>query len=77
MTPARLGAANAPMANPFINNKRAKAGYGKSTGNSSKRPKDRAAASMPPVAKGREPKRSERIPLTGPATRNPTVKGSM
>jgi hypothetical protein len=32
---------------------------------------------IPPVAKGRAPKRSERIPDTGPAIRNPAVSGSM
>ena len=32
---------------------------------------------MPPVAKGRAPNRSDRMPETGPATRNPTVSGIM
>ena len=33
--------------------------------------------SIPPVAKGREPYRSERMPEIGPARRNPPVSGSM
>ena len=77
MTPARLGAAKAPMASPLRSRRAAKAGNGKLTGSSSSRPKERAAASMPPVAKGREPKRSERKPEIGPAMRKPTVSGSM
>ena len=32
---------------------------------------------MPPVAKGRAPKRSERMPDVGPAMRKPEVRGSM
>ncbi len=32
---------------------------------------------MPPVAKGRAPKRSESIPEVGPAMRKPAVNGSM
>ncbi len=32
---------------------------------------------MPPVANGRAPYRSERIPETGPAIRKPAVSGSM
>ena len=40
-------------------------------------PNVRAAAIIPPVANGRAPKRSERNPDAGPATRNPPVSGSM
>ena len=32
---------------------------------------------MPPVANGRAPKRSDRYPDTGPASRKPTVSGSI
>ena len=35
------------------------------------------ATSMPPVANGREPNRSESTPDTGPAMRKPAVRGSM
>ncbi|SHX03747.1 Uncharacterised protein [Mycobacteroides abscessus subsp. abscessus] len=35
-----------------------------------------AESTMPPVAKGRAPYRSESSPATGPATRNPSVMGS-
>src|SRR5437660_2552574 len=36
-----------------------------------------AATSIPPVANSREPKRSDRYPETGPASRNPALSGSM
>ena len=36
-----------------------------------------AVPSMPPVANGRAPNRSDRIPDTGPAIRKPRVSGSM
>ncbi len=39
--------------------------------------KANAARSIPPVANGRAPNWSERKPESGPATRNPTVSGSM
>jgi hypothetical protein len=40
-------------------------------------PNDAADASMPAVANGRAPKRSERKPESGPAIRKPNVIGSM
>ena len=46
-------------------------------GRVSSRKKLRAARSMPPVANGRAPNRSERYPEMGPATRKPTVSGTM
>ena len=35
------------------------------------------ASSMPPVANGREPKRSDNAPDIGPAIRKPAVRGNM
>ena len=51
--------------------------YEKFTGNNSRRPKESAAASIPPAANGRDPYRSERMPEMGPATKKPAVSGSM
>ena len=36
-----------------------------------------AASTIPPVAKGRAPKRSERYPEAGPAIRKPAISGVM
>ena len=77
ITPARLGAAKAPMESPFSSRMSPKAQYEKLTGSSSSSRKDPAAAIIPPEANGREPKWSESIPETGPASRNPAVSGSM
>ena len=53
----------------------AKPQYEKSTGNWMSAMKVSATRMRPPVAKGRAPKRSARMPLTGPASRRPTVSG--
>ena len=60
ITPARLGEANMPIEIPVSLRISAKSGYRKSVGSSMRRPKLAAAASMPAVANGRAPKRSER-----------------
>ena len=77
MTPARLGEAKTPIDSPLRSRTAAKAGYEKSTGSSMSSRKLSATPSMPPVAKGRAPNRSDRYPETGPAIRIPAVSGSM
>ena len=44
-------------------------------GSNKKSEKQTAVPSMPKVAKGRGPKRSDRIPASGPAMRKPDVRG--
>src|ERR1017187_1894935 len=65
--PVRLGEPKEAMDRPAKNSTRPKTQYGKSTGRSSRRKKARAAQSMPPVAKGRAPYLSQRMPAIGPA----------
>ena len=77
MIPVWFGEAKSPMASPIRSRSAANIQYWKFTGNSSSRKNASAASSMPPVANGRAPKRSESHPDAGPATRNPTVSGSM
>jgi len=77
MIPARLGEANRPMPMPFSSRMSANCQYAKSTGSSSSSPKEAAATTMPPVAKGRAPNRSDSQPEAGPAIRKPTVSGSI
>ena len=61
MMPAWLGDANRPIAEPDQEQQqRRTTGSRSSTGRSSSRKKLSAATSMPPVANGRAPKRSER-----------------
>ena len=60
ITAARLGEANIPIEIPFRNRIAAKTGKEKSVGSSISRPKLIAAPTIPPVAKGRAPRRSER-----------------
>ena len=77
MIPARLGEANRPMPMPFISRISANCQYSKLTGSSSSSTKDSAATTMPPVANGRAPNRSDSQPEAGPAMRKPTVSGSI
>ena len=77
MMPARLGEANRPMPMPFISRISANCQYSKLTGSSSSRTNEMAATTIPPVAKGRAPNRSDSQPEAGPAMRKPTVSGSM
>ena len=77
MIPARLGEANSPMPIPFISRINANCQYSKLTGSSSSSTNESAATSMPPVANGRAPNRSDSQPEAGPAMRKPTVSGSM
>jgi hypothetical protein len=60
ITPARLGDANMPIEIPVSARMSANSGYRKSVGRSIRSPKLTAAATMPAVANGRAPKRSER-----------------
>jgi hypothetical protein len=55
ITPARFGAAKAPIDSPISSRTAAKSGYEKSTGSIASRAKLSAETSIPPVAKGREP----------------------
>ena len=77
MMAAVLGAANMPKATPLRKMTQAKSSRRSSAGRAISSRKLSAASTMPVVAKGRAPWRSERIPETGPATRNPSVSGSM
>src|SRR3984957_21186998 len=77
MTAARLGEPNDAMNSPVKNNRTAKVGYGKSPGMNSRRRKQTAEPTMPPLAKSRAPKRSDRIPEIGPAMSSPAVRGRM
>jgi len=77
MTPARFGEPNAPIEMPIEKSTSANTGYEKSIGSSRSSTNDAAAPSMPPVAKGRAPRRSDRMPATGPASTIPVVSGSM
>jgi hypothetical protein len=75
MIDAELGAANMPPPIPLAVMSSAKAKQEKSTGNSIRPMKLPPNTTMPAVAKPRAPKRSERKPDTGPATRMPAVSG--
>ena len=55
----------------------ASSAYEKLTGSIASRKKLSAETSIPPVANGRGPYRSERIPEIGPAMRKPIVSGSI
>jgi hypothetical protein len=71
-----FGAENIPWPIPFSRSRAANAGYGKSTGNSS-RPMNAAATSISPlVENSRAPNRSDRYPDSGPAVRNPRVRAA-
>jgi hypothetical protein len=72
-----FGAENIPWPIPLNRSRAANAGYGNSTGNSS-RPMNAAATNISPLMENnRAPNRSDRYPDSGPAMRNPTVSGSM
>src|ERR1019366_6452627 len=60
ITPARLGAAKAPIASPLSSRIGPNTEYEKLTGNISSIRNDPAATIIPPEANGRDPKRSER-----------------
>ena len=77
ITPARFGAAKAPIANPLSTRIDANTGYEKFTGMSNNSRNENDATTIPPVEKGREPYLSDRTPEMGPAIRNPAVSGSM
>ena len=77
MTPVRLGDPKAAMVRPRRKSRGPKTMYEKSMGRSSRSPKEIPAPIIPPVAKGRAPYRSERIPVTGPAMSRPRVSGIM
>ena len=62
MMPARLGEANRPMPMPFSSRISANCQYSKLTGSSSSRTNETAATTIPPVAKGRAPNRSDSQP---------------
>jgi hypothetical protein len=77
MMPAMLGEKNRPPPMPLTSSRPPNCQYGKFTG-SRMRPRNEAVAmSMPPVANGRAPNRSDRYPDNGPNTSEPTVSGSM
>jgi hypothetical protein len=77
MMPVWFGEAKSPIARPIRSRSDANIQYWKFTGRSSSRKNASAASSIPPVANGRAPNRSESQPESGPATRKPTVSGSM
>ena len=77
MIAAVFGAANRPEPIPLPKMSSANTQYEKSTGNSMRPAKQHAATSRPPVANGRAPNRSDSLPESGPAMRNPAVSGSM
>ena len=66
-----------PIPTPFTTRMSANQMYEKFTGSTISSRKLSAAISMPPVANGRAPKRSESYPDAGPATRKPAINGSM
>src|SRR5690242_3237412 len=59
---AVLGAVNRPNPTPLISSNSAKVGYEKSAGSSIRSANVTAPSSMPPVAKGLAPKRSDNQP---------------
>jgi hypothetical protein len=73
--PVRRG--ETPIANPFNNRTAANAGYGKTIGSNSNNPNVAAATTIPAVANGHGPNRSDRYPDAGPASKNPTVNGNI
>src|ERR1700683_4456620 len=62
ITPVRFDEPKDDITRPMKKSRRPKAREEKSTGTCSKRKKATALPSMPKVAKGREPKRSESMP---------------
>ena len=77
ITAARLGEANSPIESPISSSTSPNTGYLKFVGTSASSPKLTAAATIPPLANGRAPKRSDRYPEVGPESSIPTVSGSM
>ncbi len=77
MMPVVFGAANSPKPTPFRNNSQANAGYEKFAGRVISSANVKAASTIPPVANGRAPYRSESQPDSGPARKKPAVIGSM
>jgi hypothetical protein len=77
MIAALFGELNIPFPIPIATRVTANVGYAKLTGSWVSMRNAAAATSIPPVANGRAPKRSERNPESGPAIRNPSVSGSM
>ena len=72
-----LGAANMPVPIPFSAINNANAQYGNTIGRNNRPTKLDPKSTMPTVAKPRAPNRSESAPVSGPATKNPHVNGSM
>src|SRR6202021_1641926 len=70
MIAAVLGEANRPEPTPLPKISSANTQYEKSIGSSIRPVKQAAATSSPPVANGRAPYRSDRMPDSGPAIRN-------
>src|SRR6516225_6762558 len=71
MIEEEFGEANIPLPIPFMAMSRAKTQYGKFTGTSISPMKLAANTAIPAVAMPREPNLSDKIPETGPDTRNP------
>ena len=76
MTEDEFGELYIPMPTPFRAITTAKAQYGKLTGSTSRPTKLAANRSMPPDANQRAPNRSDSVPDSGPAMKNPAVSGS-
>src|SRR6202007_934742 len=72
-----LGEANRPEPIPLQKMSSANSQYRKLTGSSIRPAKPHAANTRPPVANGRGPYRSDRVPEMGPAMRKPAVSGSI
>src|SRR6516165_6399558 len=77
MMPVAFGAAKRPKPITLRRMRAPNTGKMKLAGRNSSNRYERAATSMPPVANGRAPNRSVNHPETGPASRNPAVRGSM
>src|SRR6202034_3751871 len=75
MIDEELGEANIPLAAPIRASSSANTGYGKSTGNTISPRTPSPEITAPAVASPREPIRSDSVPDTGPAIKNPTVSG--
>ena len=76
MIAAVLGAVKMPPPRPLRNTRIANTQYSKFTGINSNAMKETAISNIPPTVNGRAPKRSEREPAIGAATRKPMVIGS-
>ena len=71
ITAARLGDPNDAITSPVKNSRSANSQYGKLTGSSSSSTNATAVPIIPPVANGRAPNRSDKIPDNGPDDQEP------